>query len=178
MEDIFFQVPCGPIDTDLMKALTVIIQDDQPWTRIYAFEGKLVPSEVLLKDEFYNWLFEQFEYDAGIMKIDSYTCYKWHVDAVASFDNHGRAPNPAERLSTVNVLLYPSKGLCLFGTEDNGITCKVQELVYQPRMRYLFNTAVSHEVINLEGSRYILTLQFREWIDYGTLLEAVIQRWA
>ena len=132
MEGVFQEV-AEPLSQSMLPGLWDIIKDDQHWTEVYAFEGKLVSQDLMDEDLFYRWLAERMPYRAGILKLRPYTCYKWHTDA--------------ERFCSINALLHDSHSHCYFAHDDNGITCRIAELNYRPLARYAFNCAVPHEVV-------------------------------
>ena len=115
----------------------------------------LIPLDVLLQNPTISKINKQFEIEgAGIIKMDPFQCYKWHVD-------YSRGPainmhmNPFEELS-----------LCLFETEEiNKERVKYLPLNYQPETFYLFNTQINHTIITFARPRYLFTLQFKKSKD-------------
>ncbi len=159
-EDCFYQIP-GVVDPYVLQELAVIIQNDEPWLQSYAFDAKLVDKDLMVKDWFYKWLYEQREFDAGILRIAPSTCYKWHTDC--------------ERNVTINVLLNGvHNSHAYFELSGDGTVSNIVELSYERRTRYLFNCAIQHEVINLDVlPRYVLTIQFKQPVTFHELLEQV-----
>jgi hypothetical protein len=117
------------------------------WIDYFNFKAKLVPPEVLFQDEFFKWLVKRYDFIAGILKLDPYTCYDWHTDT--------------KRGVGINMLLTPhARSFCAFTPKKSEQVFKIEELSYKPMTYYLFNTQVNHTVYNFETTRYLLSIEF------------------
>jgi hypothetical protein len=117
------------------------------WIPYYNFEAKPLPADIFLKDNFFVWLSERYDFIVGVLKLDPYTCYNWHTDT--------------RRGVGVNMLLTPNtRSFCAFGVDPNELVFKIEELKYKPNTYYLFNTQSPHTVYNFEATRYLLSVEF------------------
>ena len=122
-------------------------QPPSAWTAYYSFDGLLVPPEIIEKDPFLTALARIRDFRTGIIRLPAQSCYNWHVDS--------------DRNATINMILQTGVSHCLFLDGEFGLTVRVKELKYQPNTYYVFNTQCLHIVANLEGDRYMLTLEFQ-----------------
>jgi hypothetical protein len=60
---------------------------------------------------------------------------------------------------------------CLFTPEAEARVSEISELNYEPKTYHIFNTQVAHMVVNLEGYRYMFTLEFGVPVTYENLLD-------
>jgi len=117
------------------------------WLPYYHFGARLVPPEVLNKDPFFIWLSQRYNFIAGILKYDPYTCYDWHTDT-----NRGVG---------INMLLTSfDRSVCAFAPNKEGVVFEIEELKYKPATYYIFNTQVPHTVYNFETTRYLMSVEF------------------
>ena len=133
------------------------------WLPYYHFGARLVPPEVLHKDGFFKWLSQRYNFIAGILKYDPYTCYDWHTDT-----NRGVG---------INMLLTPNtRSFCAFKFDVDQIVSPIQELKYKPNTYYLFNTQVPHTVYNFEATRYLFSIEFaknKDELSFGNLVKDI-----
>lgn len=111
----------------------------------------LVPHDVLMQNQALASLNEKFEIEgAGFIKMDSYECYKWHLDY--------------SRGVAVNLLMNPKiYSLCLFEYQEiNKERVKYLELSYPDNQFVLFNTQINHTIITFHETRYLFTVQFKK----------------
>jgi hypothetical protein len=117
------------------------------WVKYYNFDAKPLTSDILFKDNFFKWLADRYEFIAGILRLDPYTCYNWHTDT--------------RRGVGINMLLTPNiRSYCVFGVDPNQLVFKIDELKYKPNTYYLFNTQMPHTVYNFETTRYLFSVEF------------------
>lgn len=117
------------------------------WLPYYHFGARLIPPEVLCEDPFFIWLSQRYNYIAGILKYDPYTCYDWHTDT--------------RRGVGINMLLTQfDRSVCAFAPNKEGIVFEIEELKYKPATYYIFNTQVPHTVYNFETTRYLMSVEF------------------
>jgi len=122
------------------------------WMPYYNFDAKQLPHELIYKDDFFVWLSQRYNFIAGVLKLDPYTCYNWHTDT--------------RRGVGVNMLLTPNtRSFCAFGLDLSQLVFKIEELKYKPNTYYLFNTQVPHTVYNFETTRYLLSVEFAKNSD-------------
>lgn len=113
------------------------------WQDYYNFKAKLVPNELLQEEELFRSI--KADYQAGILRMDPYTVYNWHIDD--------------KRKMSINMLLSHGDSHCLF-TKESGINIPVTELVYAPHKYYILNTKMPHMVVNLDKPRYMFSVEF------------------
>ena len=131
----------------ITQSLLDTAHNSSEWIDYFNFKAKLVPPEVLFQDEFFRWLVKRYDFIAGILKLDPYTCYDWHTDT--------------RRGVGINMLLTPhARSVCAFTHNREDPVFKIEELKYKPNTYYLFNTQVSHTVYNFETTRYLMSIEF------------------
>jgi hypothetical protein len=133
------------------------------WMPYYNFDAKPLPHELIFKDEFFVWLAQRYDFIAGVLRLDPYTCYNWHTDT--------------RRGVGVNMLLTPNtRSFCAFGIDSDQLVFKIEELKYKPSTYYLFNTQVPHTVYNFETTRYLMGVEFakdRDELSFNDLLKDI-----
>lgn len=117
----------------------------------YGFKVSEVPLEIVLSDPYLNKIDQEFKIKAGgIIRIDPFRCYKWHIDSYRGI--------------SLNMLLTPNiKSITLFGhnANDSEDQLDIIEFTYKPETLYWFNNQVQHTVINFEQPRYLFTIEFK-----------------
>lgn len=150
--------------TSILKELEDFAFSPAEWHPHFDFKARRIPEELLLKDEFFVWLKERYFFVAGILKLDPYICYMWHIDE--------------KRGAGINMLLTPNqRSFCAF-TEakyDEIPVFKIQELSYKPSTYYIFNTKVPHTVYNFETTRYLLSVDFIDIYNKGLTYDSLVQ---
>lgn len=135
------------LKSTIAKQLVDEAHSSSDWINYYNFKAKLVPHEILFQDEFFKWLIKRYDFIAGILRLDPYTCYNWHTDT--------------RRGVGINMLLTPhSRSFCAFAPDTSDQVFKIQELKYKPSTYYIFNTQVPHTVYNFETTRYLMSVEF------------------
>jgi hypothetical protein len=133
------------------------------WMPYYNFDAKQLPHELIYKDDFFVWLSQRYNFIAGVLKLDPYTCYNWHTDT--------------RRGVGVNMLLTPNtRSFCAFSDDADQLVFKIEELKYKPSTYYLFNTQIPHTVYNFETTRYLLSVEFakdRDELSFNDLLKDI-----
>jgi hypothetical protein len=133
--------------SNITQRLLDTAHNSSQWIDYYNFKAKLVPPEMLFEDEFFKWLVKRYDFIAGILKLDPYTCYDWHTDT--------------RRGVGINMLLTPeARSICAFTHNKEDAVFKIEELKYKPSTYYLFNTQVPHTVYNFETTRYLMSVEF------------------
>lgn len=141
----FYEIPTRSTIAD--KLLDLAMQTNT-WHRYHNFDAIQVPFDLAFSDPVLHMLGLQHELAVGILRLDPYTTYDWHVD--------GR------RGVSVNMLLNDVKSSCLFEVSSDEATHRFTELKYAPKAYYLFNNQVPHMVINYAQSRYVMSVEFAE----------------
>ena len=130
----------------IAKELLEFAKNPQSWENYYNFKVVHAPVEILAKDPFLTELFRSHQFKAGVIQLNPYVCYDWHIDS--------------RRGVGVNMLLNPEiKSNCLFA-KNEGVQFEFEELLYKRDTYYLFNTQVRHTVINFDKPRYLFTIEF------------------
>ena len=134
-----------------------------PWFPYYNFSAKPITPEIVAKDDFFKWLHARYEFLAGVLKLDPYTCYDWHTDT--------------RRGVGINMILTPqTRSFCAFKFDVDQPVFKIEELKYKPNTYYLFNTQVSHTVYNFETTRYLMSIEFakdKDKLSFNDLMEDI-----
>ena len=137
----------------ILKDLEDFAFSPSDWLPYYNFDAKRIPPEIVFQDDFFIWLSHHYSFVAGILKLDPYVCYDWHIDT--------------RRGVGVNMLLTPfDRSVCAFKVDLDQTVFKIDELKYKPGTYYLFNTQVSHTVYNFETTRYLMSIEFAKNKDY------------
>lgn len=150
-------------DYDEPELQEILKSDRTKWIEYFGWSMAFVPPKILQKDKFFNWLYKELPYMAGVLKFPKNTCYNWHTDSL--------------RGGCINMALGPQgKSHCLFAPDGTGVTHKFVELKYKPGRRYLFNNQIPHTVINFDQDRYVFTIEFLEdksKLNYQDLLNLI-----
>lgn len=104
----------------------------------------------------------QFNGTPLIFKLDPMTWYDWHIDE--------------HRYCSINMHIEGTKSKCFFGARENRDIVKLTELSYEPDTFYLLNTREKHAVLNLENTRYMLSIGFNQPCTYQILLDHIIKK--
>jgi len=126
----------------------IVFNPETKWMPYFDFIATPIPIDVLLKDNFYSWLYDRHKYKAGVLKMESKTIYNWHTDL-----NRGVCIN--------SMIETPNTSYTFFRNHLD-LRHTVTELQYHPGSRFLFNNQKEHMVINYEGTRMMLTIEFEE----------------
>jgi hypothetical protein len=147
----------------ILKELEDFAFSPSDWLPYYNFDAKRIPPEIIFQDDFFIWLSHRYSFVAGILKLDPYVCYDWHIDT--------------RRGAGVNMLLTPSsRSICAFKNDLDQTVFKIDELKYKPSTYYLFNTQVPHTVYNFETTRYLMSVEFaknKDELSFNDLLKDI-----
>ena len=126
--------------------------DNVTWVHYIGWLATGLDLGVLDKEPILKKINERFEIESiGVLKMDTNTLYNWHVD-----DDRG---------VSINMLLTPEHtSHCIFTKKR---TQKVDvfpivELEYKKNTFYVFNTQELHSVLNLNSTRYMFSVQFKD----------------
>lgn len=140
-----------PAKSTIADKLLEFAMGSGSWTKYHNFDAIQVPFDLAFGDPVLYMLGMQHKLAVGILRLDPYTTYDWHVD--------GR------RGVCVNMLLNDVKSHCLFEVEKDEATRSFLELKYAPKTYYVFNNQVPHMVTNFGQSRYLMSVEFAEGKD-------------
>ena len=126
----------------------------ESWQPYYNFNAVQVPFDLAFKDPVIKAIGLKYSLAVGILRLDPYITYDWHVDS--------------RRGTCINMLLNDVKSHCLFSVGRTEATHGFLELKYQPKTYYAFNNQVPHMVINFAESRYLMSVEFKEDKDQLT----------
>ena len=155
----FYEIPTKSTICDHLLAFAM---GAGTWEKYHGFDAVQVPFDLVFSDPVLHTLGMQHRLAVGILRLDPYTTYDWHVDG--------------KRGVCVNMLLNDVKSHCLFEVEKDEATRSFLELKYAPKTYYVFNNQVPHMVTNFAQSRYLMSVEFVEGKDeltFDQLLEEV-----
>jgi hypothetical protein len=144
----FYEIPTK---STIANELLEFAMSTGTWERYHSFDAVQVPFDLVFSDPFLHTLGMQHRLAVGILRLDPYTTYDWHVDG--------------KRGVCVNMLLNEVKSHCLFEVKHGGATRQFVELKYAPKTYYVFNNQVPHMVTNFAQSRYLMSVEFVEGKD-------------
>jgi hypothetical protein len=155
----FYEIPTKSTICDHLLAFAM---GAGTWEKYHGFDAVQVPFDLVFSDPVLHTLGMQHRLAVGILRLDPYTTYDWHVDG--------------KRGVCVNMLLNDVKSHCLFEVAHDEATRSFVELKYSPKSYYIFNNQVPHMVTNFAQSRYLMSVEFAEGKDeltFDQLLEEV-----
>lgn len=138
------------------------INDASQWFNHFDFKVMLLDNSLIAHVPVFEKVNKVTKIDRiAVVSMPPMTTYNWHVDE--------------HRSATVNMLLNNhDDSICLFGKQIDGSKHSIVELVYKPKIFYLFNTSVDHMVINRGAERFMLSLQFEKQKKYEDLREVLM----
>jgi hypothetical protein len=139
----FYEMPVQSIIADRLFDFATTTSE---WKPYFNFHATQVPFDLAFSDPILRSIGAKYPLAVGILRLDPYTTYDWHVD--------GR------RGVCVNMLLNDVKSYCLFEVGKDEATRSFLELKYAPKTYYVFNNQVPHMVINFNESRYLMSVEF------------------
>jgi len=135
----------------------IVFNPETEWIPYFNFIATPIPISIVLADDFYLWLYGRHKYKAGVLKMENKTMYNWHTDS-----NRGVC---------VNSLIATPNTSYTFFRDHKDIQHSVTELQYYPGTRFLFNNQKEHMVLNYDGLRMMLTIEFLEDKNELTFLD-------
>jgi len=123
--------------------------------------------DVINRNPFLKWLYSQYEFNCGVIKMPPNMLYNFHQDV--------------SRGVCVNVLLEDKNSVTLFSEKvfkGDSHYSDLTELKYKPNKFYLFNNQIPHGVFNIEGNRSIFSIEFalnKHKLSYPILKQKVKQ---
>ena len=138
-------------ESKIAPLLLATAKSTDRWFEYFGFNTCSINFDLLMTDPFLKNLAEKHEFIAGVLKMDEFSCYNWHIDTV--------------RRVTINMLLEHTDSDSMFIEDPNALKSmygvfKVHKLTYKPSTYYAFNTQRSHKVLNRAGERYVFSVQF------------------
>jgi hypothetical protein len=141
----------------VMKYLTQDRIEKIKWYDLPGYNGSEIPMPVLLKEPFLKEVDKEFGLTGcALLRWPEKTAYFWH--------------NDSDRNSTINMVINNgTHSHTMFGEKMSDFHMEIEELIYDPGFFYIFNTQVSHEMINLGKERYLLTTRIKSDPTYKEL---------
>lgn len=155
----FYEIPTKSTIADKVLSFAMGVG---VWKKYHGFDAVQVPFDLAFSDPVLYTLGMQHKMAVGVLRLDPYTTYDWHVDG--------------KRGVCVNMLLNDVKSHCLFEVGKDEASRSFLELKYAPNTYYIFNNQVPHMVTNFAQSRYLMSVEFVEGKDeltYEQLLKEV-----
>ena len=148
-------------ESTIMDDLLAIANDNTGWAMYYNFLAKQVPNEVLAKDPFLVWLSTKHNFIAGVIRMERFQQYDWHVDT-----RRGVGINmPLEQFNSIVFFTNPS---------DIGSLVKpIFPIMYEYNKYHVFNTQIPHNIINLNYPRFLFTIEFEKDKDNLTYADMI-----
>ena len=137
-----------PTESTITDYLLSVAHMEGPWTPYFNFMARPVGYDILYKDPFFQWLGQHYNFIAGVLKMEAYQQYDWHVDT--------------RRGVRVNMLLEHGNSLLMFTERPNDLVKNIYPIKYQPKTYYIFDTQTPHCVINLSAPRFLFTVEFEK----------------
>ena len=148
-----------PYKSPISVAALAYAKNTNAWGKYFNFDATQLPHEFIREDALLNLLSKKYAMAVGIVRLNPYVCYDWHIDT--------------RRGVGVNMLLTPEvRSSCLFAAGE-GAQFGVEELVYEPSTFYVFNTQNKHMVLNFDQPRYLLTVEFELDKDHLSFYDLV-----
>ena len=136
-----------PTKSTITQNLLDIATNNDPWVFYYSFNTKIVPQDLILTEPFFQWLNNKHEFKAGLLKLNPFVCYDWHVDT--------------RRGASINMLVNTdAKSNCFFSDSKKGYVFNIEQLDYKSDTYYAFNSQTPHTVYNFDKPRYLLSIEF------------------
>ena len=139
----FYELPVRSVIADKLFNFATTTGEWKPYYNFYAVQ---VPFDLAFEDPVLYTLGMKHKLAVGVIRLDPYTTYDWHIDT--------------RRGVSINMLLNNAKSNCLFSVSGTEATHNFVELKYRLGSYYLFNNQVPHMVINFSESRYMMSVEF------------------
>jgi hypothetical protein len=149
-----------PVKSVIADELLDFATSTGDWHSYFNFSVAQVPFDIVFKDPLLKAVGSKYALAMGILRLDPYLTYDWHVDT--------------KRGVCINMLLNDVKSNCLFSVGETEATHGFVELEYQPKTYYAFNNQVPHMVINFAEPRYLMSVEFqadKNELTYETFLK-------
>jgi hypothetical protein len=162
MSPYFEELPIGQFFSP--KLHDRVWNPETEWVKYYNFTACSVDNNILFEDEFYHWLYTRHKYKAGVLRMENKTMYNWHCDT--------------KRGVCINSMIATPNTSYTFFREYSDVSHSLVELQYYPGSRFIFNNQKEHMVINYDGLRLMLTIEFEEdknKLSYINLLNEILE---
>lgn len=135
------------------------------WQQHNSFDLARPPISLIKQDPLVSQLLTGFNADPAVIRMEPQRFYRPHRDQ--------------RRTVAVNLLLTPGNSLS-FWLDDPLDTCPDQShitrLDYAPHCYYLYNTEITHAVINLDQPRLLLSMGFYSPVTWQILSDYLSDR--
>lgn len=148
-----------PVRSSIADKLFDFATTTGEWKPYYNFHAVQVPFSLAFSDPVLYTLGMKHQLAVGVIRLDPYTTYDWHIDT--------------RRGVCINMLLNNAKSNCLFSVGETEATHSFVELKYHLGSYYAFNNQVPHMVLNFNESRYLMSVEFeadKNKLSYEQLL--------
>ena len=154
MEKFFYKLSFTSTVSDSLK--NIVCSNNLSFRNVYGFDLLNLSKYIFVKESKLFSLICKFKGVPLVIKMEPMTFYNWHKDA--------------NRQCTINMIIENTQSYCLFGEPIDDNNTSITELIYKPSTYYLFNTQAKHSVLNLAGTRYLLSIGFDN-NSYDEILE-------
>ena len=145
--------------------IRTVLQPDAQWTKYFNFDATRIPNDLLAQDPVLADIGSRHPMMGGVVMLPPNTFYNWHKDT--------------RRGVSINMVLNAYDGVshCVFTPDKDVVVGEFIELQYKPDTYYVFNTQVSHMVLNFDQPRLLMTIEFgedKDALSYDDLLLELI----
>lgn len=140
----------------LIETLSVEIQTRSDWFESNGFQILKLPLTLFVGHRLFP-LISKFNGSPLIFKLNPMTWYDWHTDEI--------------RQCAINMLIEGTDSKTFFGNRLSRDIVELTEIVYDPLCYYLINTQQKHAVLNLNNTRYMLSIGFKKPNTFEDILE-------
>lgn len=140
----------------LIDTLLVEIQSRSDWFGSNGFDILKLPLKLFLGHSVFP-LISKYNGSPIILKLNPMTWYDWHTDET--------------RQCAINMLIEGTDSRTFFGNRLSRDIVELTELTYEPSCYYLINTQQKHAVLNLNNTRYMLSIGFNNPNTFENILE-------
>jgi hypothetical protein len=139
----------------LIDTLSKEIQSNSGWFESNGFEILNLPLHIFVETKLFP-VIQQFKGTPLIFKLNPMTWYDWHTDET--------------RQCAINMLIEGTDSQTFFGNRLSRDIVELTELTYEPFRYYLINTQQKHAVLNLNNTRYMLSIGFNKPYTFENVL--------
>lgn len=125
------------------------------WFKSNGFEISKPPLSMFINNPLFP-VIKKFKGVPLVFKLNPMTWYDWHTDET--------------RQCAVNMLIEGNDSKTFFGNRLSRDIVELTELTYDPFHYYLINTQQKHAVLNLNNTRYMLTVGFSNPYTFDEIL--------
>ena len=143
-------------EDNLIDTLLLEIKSRSDWFSSNGFDILKLPAKLFQEHRLFS-LISKCNGSPLIFKLNPMTWYDWHTDE--------------NRQCAINMLIDGVDSKTFFGNRVSRDIIELTELVYDPLRYYLINTQQKHAVLNLNNTRYMLSIGFDNPYTFENVLE-------